>query len=104
MGRSPSGPIFVWFRPVFGRVVEPAFAADGVVRLGTDLCNWFLFEDGGGVVVVDAGFPDYRPQLEPGLALLGRTKDDLMKQARKVGIEGRSKMSKDELIKALRNH
>ena len=78
MGRSPSGPHFVWFRPVFGRVNEPAFAADGVVRLGTDLCNWFLFEeDSGGVVVVDAGFPDYRPQLGPGLALLGRSKDDL---------------------------
>lgn len=78
MGRSPSGPHFVWFGPVLGRVVEPAFDADGVVRLGTDLCNWFLFDaDGGGVVVVDAGFPDYRPQLEPGLHLLGRTAADL---------------------------
>ena len=33
-----------------------------------------------------------------------RTKDDLLQQARKVGIEGRSKMSKGELISALRNH
>ena len=33
-----------------------------------------------------------------------RTKADLMQQARKVGIEGRSKMSKGELISALRNH
>ena len=33
-----------------------------------------------------------------------RTKDDLLQQARKVGIEGRSKMSKGELVKALRNH
>jgi hypothetical protein len=33
-----------------------------------------------------------------------RTKDDLMKQAAKVGIEGRSKMDKGELIDALRNH
>jgi hypothetical protein len=33
-----------------------------------------------------------------------RTKDDLMQQAKKVGIEGRSNMSKDELISALRNH
>ena len=33
-----------------------------------------------------------------------RTKDELEKKAREVGIEGRSKMSKDELIRALRNH
>ena len=33
-----------------------------------------------------------------------RSKDDLLKKARQVGIEGRSKMSKRELISALRNH
>jgi Rho termination factor, N-terminal domain len=33
-----------------------------------------------------------------------RSKDDLMKKAREVGIEGRSKMSKKQLIDALRNH
>ena len=33
-----------------------------------------------------------------------RSKDDLMKEARKVGIDGRSKMSKSELASALRNH
>ena len=33
-----------------------------------------------------------------------QTKEQLLKQARKVGIEGRSKMNKSELIKALRNH
>ncbi|WP_417885941.1 Rho termination factor N-terminal domain-containing protein [Zunongwangia sp.] len=33
-----------------------------------------------------------------------RTKDDLYEQAKKIGIEGRSKMSKEELIKALRNN
>lgn len=31
------------------------------------------------------------------------TKDELYEKARKVGIEGRSKMSKKELIKALRS-
>jgi hypothetical protein len=33
-----------------------------------------------------------------------RTKDDLMQEAKKVGIEGRSKMKKGELIDALRHH
>jgi hypothetical protein len=33
-----------------------------------------------------------------------RTKGELLAQARKVGIEGRSKMNKRELIQALRNH
>jgi hypothetical protein len=33
-----------------------------------------------------------------------RTKQELLDQAKKVGIEGRSKMDKGELISALRNH
>lgn len=33
-----------------------------------------------------------------------RTKDELYQQAKKVGIEGRSKMSKSELISALRSN
>jgi hypothetical protein len=32
------------------------------------------------------------------------SKDDLQKRAAEIGIEGRSKMSKGELVKALRNH
>jgi hypothetical protein len=32
------------------------------------------------------------------------SKDDLRKRAGEIGIDGRSKMSKDELVKALRNH
>lgn len=32
------------------------------------------------------------------------TKDELYERAQEVGIEGRSDMSKDELIEALRNH
>ena len=31
-----------------------------------------------------------------------RTKEELYEQAKKIGIEGRSKMSKEELIEALR--
>ncbi|WP_235297413.1 DUF7218 family protein [Portibacter marinus] len=33
-----------------------------------------------------------------------RTKEELYEQAKQIGIEGRSKMSKSELIDALRNH
>jgi hypothetical protein len=33
-----------------------------------------------------------------------RTKDELYQRAKEVGIDGRSNMSKDELIDALRNH
>lgn len=33
-----------------------------------------------------------------------RSKDELYQKAKEVGIEGRSKMSKSELISALRNH
>lgn len=32
------------------------------------------------------------------------TKEELMQRARDIGIDGRSTMSKDELIDALRNH
>jgi hypothetical protein len=32
------------------------------------------------------------------------SKDDLQKRAREIGIEGRSKMSKGDLVNALRNH
>lgn len=33
-----------------------------------------------------------------------RTKDDLLAEARKIGIAGRSKMNKDALIEAIRGH
>jgi len=77
VGRSPPGPFLLWFRLVFGVELEPALAAEGVVRLGTNLCNWFLLESDGRIVVVDTGLPAYRPQLERGLALLGRRTEDI---------------------------
>lgn len=39
-----------------------------------------------------------------GTELEDRTKKDLEKEAREIGIEGRSKMDKDQLVNAIRNH
>lgn len=51
--------------------------ADGILRMGTPLINWYLVADDDGVTVVDCGAPAYRRQLEPGLQQLGRTIDDV---------------------------
>ncbi|HWU96264.1 MAG TPA: Rho termination factor N-terminal domain-containing protein [Sphingomonas sp.] len=40
----------------------------------------------------------------PGGTLESRSKDALYDEAREIGIEGRSKMDKDELIDAIRDH
>jgi glyoxylase-like metal-dependent hydrolase (beta-lactamase superfamily II) len=59
------------------RVVQPRLVADHVVQVGTDLVHFFLIEANGRVVLVDGGLPPYRPQLDAGLRLLGRTQDDI---------------------------
>lgn len=46
-----------------------------------------------------AGTLDHR-----GDKLDERTKDDLYEEAQEIGIEGRSKMNKAELVKAIRSH
>jgi cation transport regulator ChaB len=45
-----------------------------------------------------------RPKTTHGGVNANKTKDELLKDARKAGIEGRSKMNKDELADALRKH
>ena len=40
----------------------------------------------------------------PGGKLEDRSKADLLKEAREIGIEGRSKMDKADLVKAIRGH
>lgn len=43
--------------------------------------------------------------LDPkGTRLEGRSKDELYAEAKEIGIEGRSRMTKEELIKAIRSH
>ncbi|HEY2373691.1 MAG TPA: MBL fold metallo-hydrolase [Gaiellaceae bacterium] len=59
---------------MFARDTNPTQVADGVVRLGTELVNWYLVEDGGRVTIVDCGAPAYYAQLDSGLALLDRNR------------------------------
>jgi hypothetical protein len=40
----------------------------------------------------------------PGGTLESRTKDELYDEAKEIGIDGRSSMDKDELVKAIRDH
>lgn len=39
-----------------------------------------------------------------GTELEDRTRDELYEEAQKIGVEGRSDMTKDELIDAIRSH
>jgi hypothetical protein len=50
-----------------------------------------------------ANTPDSGKKGGKAAAYEDRTKDELYEQAKKVGISGRSKMTKKELIEALRN-
>jgi glyoxylase-like metal-dependent hydrolase (beta-lactamase superfamily II) len=45
--------------------------------MGTSLINWYLVAEDDGVILIDAGAPRYRSQLEPGLAQLGRKLEDV---------------------------
>ncbi len=51
--------------------------ADRVYRLGAELVNWFIIEDGGKLTILDAGNPNQYEQLPKAVAKLGRTLDDV---------------------------
>ena len=46
----------------------PTEVAPGITRLGNEIVNFYLVEDGDGVTVVDAGLPSFRGQLDAALA------------------------------------
>ncbi len=51
--------------------------ADRVYRLGADLVNWYVVEDGGKLTVVDAGNPKMYGQLPAAVGSLGRSLGDV---------------------------
>ena len=55
----------------------PTQIAEGVHRLGDDLVNFYLVEEGGRLTIVDAGIPAHRSELESYLPTIGRTLADI---------------------------
>ena len=51
--------------------------ADRIYRLGAELVNWWLVEEGGRLTVVDAGNPNQYEQLPAAVGKLGRTMADV---------------------------
>ncbi len=50
---------------------------DRIYRLGAELVNWYIVEDGGRLTLVDAGNPNQFDQLPAALSSLGRSFDDI---------------------------
>ncbi len=55
----------------------PIEIAPGVHRLGSEIVNWYLVEDGGRYTAIDAGLPRFRGDLENDLAALGAKPGDI---------------------------
>jgi glyoxylase-like metal-dependent hydrolase (beta-lactamase superfamily II) len=51
--------------------------ADRIYRLGSDIVNWYLIEDGGRFTVLDAGLPKQYDQLPAALGELGAVLSDV---------------------------
>jgi glyoxylase-like metal-dependent hydrolase (beta-lactamase superfamily II) len=54
-----------------------AQVAEGVTRLGTEIVNWYVVEDGGRLTAVDAGLPGYGQNLETDLRAAGYNLADI---------------------------
>ena len=51
--------------------------APGVHRCADGIVNWYLVEDGGGLLLVDSGWPDSWSRVVAAVAQLGRRPVDL---------------------------
>ena len=57
--------------------MPPIEVAPGVHRLGSEIVNWYLVEDGGKFTAVDAGLPRFRDDLKGDLAAVGAKPEDV---------------------------
>jgi glyoxylase-like metal-dependent hydrolase (beta-lactamase superfamily II) len=55
----------------------PVEIAPGVWGLGSPLVNWYLLEDGGGLIAIDAGLPGFAERLEADLRQIGHAPGDV---------------------------
>jgi glyoxylase-like metal-dependent hydrolase (beta-lactamase superfamily II) len=60
-----------------GRASRDPLVAEGVIRLGSPLVNWYLVEADDGLTVVDAGLPRYWSQLGAALSAIDRELRDV---------------------------
>lgn len=60
-----------------GRPPDSVEVAPRIHRIGEEIINAYLVEDGGEVTIVDAGAPGYWSTLPATLAEMGRTLDDV---------------------------
>jgi glyoxylase-like metal-dependent hydrolase (beta-lactamase superfamily II) len=58
-------------------MAPPETVAPGVYRLGSTKVNFYLVEEGGRFVLIDAGAPSFQSQLEPALSAAGGAPGDL---------------------------
>jgi glyoxylase-like metal-dependent hydrolase (beta-lactamase superfamily II) len=63
--------------PARPKLNQPAEVAPGVHRLGTDLVNFYVISDGDRVTIVDSGLPGFSAQIEPALAAIGPSLDQV---------------------------
>jgi glyoxylase-like metal-dependent hydrolase (beta-lactamase superfamily II) len=64
------------FEPGYARAMATE-VAPGIHRLGNDIVNYYVIEDGSRLALVDAGLPGFREQLEAFLAERGRALGDI---------------------------
>ena len=76
----------------------------GVHRMSDGIVNWYLLEDGGRIVAVDAGWPSQYGALQTALSELGGTLTDILLTHSHVDHTGWAEQARKELGATVRLH